>query len=216
MQVFEDLPEWHRSDHSYDWVVAELLLRRTTRTAAEEAFLELTEEWSSWNELAEASRKEIYDEVAQLGLGNQRSKHLSETARIVAQNLDGSLPRSRKELRKLPGIGRYAAEAARLYSLGEKEFPLDNGIQRVLRRTFELPIPQKSEHSRPYQDPFLERVAGIITGMASVKELRLAHRGILSISWFLCTKDNPQCSSCPLQASCRHAANPWMPPHFRR
>jgi len=213
-QVFEDLPKWHRSDNTYDWVIAELLLRRTTRPAAEEAFLELTTKWSSWNELAKANREEIYDEVAWLGLGNQRSKHFSEIAKIVVRDLHISLPRSGEELRKLPGIGRYAAEALRLYSFGEKEFPLDSGIQRVLRRTFKLPTTQKSEHSRPYQDPLLERVSGMFSEIASVEELRLDHRGTLSVSWSLCMKDSPQCPSCPLQANCLYATNSQTPFHL--
>jgi len=196
------LPPWHRSDDPFDWLIAELLLRRTTRTAAEKAFNQVTAKWKTWKEFAETDREEIYNEVSWLGLGNQRSKHLSELSTEIVQSYDGSTPRSRVELQKLPGVGRYAAEAVRLYAFGEPTFPVDSGVQRVLRRAHGLPIGSKSEHSRPNEDPYAQEIVDEFTTIGSPPELKAAHRGVLSISWSFCKKEVPECTWCPLQTRC--------------
>ena len=52
---------WHLSLDPYKWLVAEQLLRRTTRVAAEKAYEAIIEKYPSWIELATANPDSIYE-----------------------------------------------------------------------------------------------------------------------------------------------------------
>lgn len=204
-KIQDELPPWHQTRDAFDWLVAELLLRRTTRTAAEKAFNSLVSDFSTWKELNSASREQIAERVSWAGLGNQRSKQLSDLASVVVEHYAGAPPQDRKSLMELPGVGQYTADAIALYSFEAEIFPIDGGIQRVFRRVLGLPIPQKTQHTNPYQDPILKDISDLISSKCTSSEIILIHRGSLSVSWSLCKKQNPKCNYCPLISICDYA-----------
>lgn len=206
--VAPDLPRWHHTRKPYHWLVAELLLRRMTRTAAEKAFDDLVGDFSTWTRLRSASREEIKNRVSWIGLGNQRSNQLKQLAETIVEDHDKSPPKDRVGLMRLPGVGEYTADALMLYAFASPRFPIDGGIQRVSRRILGLPIPKETRHTDPYKDPIVEEVADFVTTEHTAKEITSMHRGILSISWSLCRKQNPKCQSCPLRSECSSSQIP--------
>ena len=197
-----ELPVWHSSTEPYERLVAELLLRRTTRVAAERVFTTFVRQYSSWEALASADQAEIAEAVKQLGLSNQRSQYLSELARKVLEKHEGSLPERKSELKNLPGVGEYTADAVRLYAFQKCAFPVDGGVQRVLRRLLGFEKVSKSEHSEPYRDQVIKEAISIVSNVYCPRGLSNAHRGALLISWSACKSKNPLCSTCKLEPKC--------------
>jgi adenine-specific DNA glycosylase len=160
---------WHTSKDPYHWFVAEILLRCTTRSAARQAFEDLVTSYPTWEELASASRKEILDKIAWLGLGNQRSHHLTAMARLISHESQAIDLCRRDALLSLPGVGKYIAAVVQLHVCNGKTIPVDSSLQRVLRRVIELPIPTRTSHSEPYRDPWVEKAVGwIISGHSTL------------------------------------------------
>lgn len=196
---------WHSCKNAYHWLVAETLLRRTTRSAAQRAFDDLITAFPTWEALASASKKEILERVAWLGLGNQRSRYLKSMALTVTQELETADLCEKNALLGLAGVGRYIADVVRLHVCGTETLPIDASLQRVVRRVMDLPIPTRTARSDPYRDPWVDRAAGWIVSSHSADELATIHRGVLYVAWENCRPSNPRCSSCPLGDICKHA-----------
>lgn len=50
---------WHQSDDKYRWLIAEVLLRRTTRTAVTRVFQEFVSAYPTWDDLGSATPPDI-------------------------------------------------------------------------------------------------------------------------------------------------------------
>lgn len=197
---------WHYSSDPYDWLVAEALLRRTTRTAARKAFLALTERCPNWRALASAAQDDLMERIAWVGLGAQRSRQLKALARAVLEQHNGEVPRSAEGLLSLPGVGLYIADAVRLHAFQQAAFPLDPNVQRVFRRVGGYPLwARGTRHVEPYRDPLTVAFAEYVTQSFPAPELCDMHRGVLHIAWTSC-RPLPNCGICPLVATCQYAA----------
>lgn len=169
---------WHFSKEGYHWIVAESLLRRTTRTAAEKAYSELIARYSSWKNLSEAPNSDIKSIVAWLGLGQQRSDQLKKLSGAIVGQYGGETPKGRDKLLGLPGVGDYIADAVMLYVHRRKFFPIDPNIQRVIRRNLSHPTPIGTRHSTPYSDQLIQEFAGYALKRLKIEDIICLHRGV--------------------------------------
>jgi A/G-specific adenine glycosylase len=191
---------WHGETDPFRVLVAEMLLRRTTRKSVARAYEPLMDRFGTPRRLARAPREQIYEAVKGLGLGNQRAQALQEAAEYIVTRCAGRVPgNSREELLSVPHVGDYVADAALLYGYGSITLPLDEGIRRVLRRVCGLP-PRKG---RPYSDKELLDIARSVTDrVTDAGEARVVHQALLWVLWNTCKPVRPSCSSCPLQTVC--------------
>ena len=75
------------------------------------------------------------------GLGYySRVKNLKKTAQILDKNFKGRLPRTIDELKLLPGIGDYTANAIMAIAFNKPFIPLDGNIERVIKRLLNLKL----------------------------------------------------------------------------
>lgn len=192
---------WHHSTDGFHWLVAECLLRRTTRSAAEKAYSSLIGTYTSWYSLADAPAQDIKAHIGWIGLGQQRSSQLKKLAEIIVERYGCSTPRTRKSLKGLPGIGDYIADAILLYVHRIKAFPIDPNIQRVMRRILGRPTSIGTRHSTPYKDPLLTDFSSYVRRKYLVDDLIKLHRGLLSVSWDVC-RPKPKCVACTLNSIC--------------
>ena len=69
------------------------------------------------------------------GLGfHRRAKFLHDTAIALRDNHGGTVPRDVKELRSLPGVGAYTANAIASFAFGTPTAVLDTNVGRILAR----------------------------------------------------------------------------------
>ena len=192
---------WHASTNLYNWLVAELLLRRTTRTAACKAYFDLISIYPNWVSLASATRDEIERNISWVGLGKQRSKQLKEIAVLISNDNDSDFSSSREKLESLPGVGRYITDVVLLHLGGKKEFPVDANVQRVLRRNFGFDVPVGTRHVDPYKDTKILKIVDYLKNNNSSSSLANCHKAVLSIGWNSC-RSQPKCNNCPMNRIC--------------
>jgi A/G-specific adenine glycosylase len=66
------------------------------------------------------------------GLGyNRRAKSLHECARTIVSEFDGQVPRARKELESLPGVGPYTAGAVITFAWNQPAVLIETNIRSV-------------------------------------------------------------------------------------
>ena len=122
-----ELP-WRRTRDPYAILVSEVMLQQTQVARVVPRWLEWMERWPSPAALAEASPADVIR--AWQGLGyNRRALNLHRAARVVAAS---GWP---ADLTRLPGVGRYTADAIRNQAWGEDVLPVDTNVRRILDRT---------------------------------------------------------------------------------
>ncbi len=73
--------------------------------------------------------------IKTIGLYRSKARHLLETCRILIDQHDGEVPRSREALEALPGVGRKTANVVLNVAFGEPTMAVDTHIFRVSNRT---------------------------------------------------------------------------------
>jgi A/G-specific adenine glycosylase len=122
-----DLP-WRRTHDPYAILVSEVMLQQTQVVRVVPRYLAWIERWPTTEALAAASRADVIR--AWQGLGyNRRAVNLHRAAKQIAA--DGWPD----DLRSLPGVGPYTAQAIRRFSFGEPVLPEDTNVRRVRERT---------------------------------------------------------------------------------
>jgi A/G-specific adenine glycosylase len=122
-----DLP-WRRTHDPYAILVSEVMLQQTQVARVVPRYLAWLERWPTVAALACASLGEVIQ--AWQGLGyNRRAVNLHRAAQRVAE--DGWPD----DLTKLPGVGRYTADAITRFAFGAPVLPVDTNVRRVQERT---------------------------------------------------------------------------------
>ena len=189
-----DFP-WRSSSDPYIICIAEIFLQQTTANKVADFIGAFTDRFPDWSTLARATQSEIESVIFPLGLYRRRAKTIHSLANTMVR-LD-SLPRTRRGLEKLPGIGQYIANVL-LVVLQLKRVPfLDINMSRVLERFFG---PREMADIR--YDPYLQVLSRKIV---NVRDALLANWMILDFAAIVCTKRRPRCLECPLLEQCREA-----------
>ena len=85
-------------------------------------------------EMKKISTENIYNIIKPCGLGPQKSKAISELSKILVKEFNGNVPRTFKELEKLPGVGHKTASVVMSQGFGFPAFPVDTHIHRLAQR----------------------------------------------------------------------------------
>jgi A/G-specific adenine glycosylase len=128
------------------------------------------------------------------GLGYySRVKNLKKSANMIIDHYNGSLPNNFEELKKLPGVGDYTANAISAIVFNKPIIPLDGNIERVLKRILNLKaekeIKKKNLHKK--KDIF---------GRTSRSSDYV--QALMEIGALLCKPKNPYCDKCPITINC--------------
>jgi A/G-specific adenine glycosylase len=122
-----DLP-WRRTRDPYAILVSEVMLQQTQVSRVVPRYLAFLERWPTVADLAAASTAEVIREWQGLGY-NRRALNLHRAARRIAAE---GWP---DDLTKLPGVGRYTADAVARFAFAADVLPVDTNVRRVLERT---------------------------------------------------------------------------------
>lgn len=190
----KDLP-WQHPRTPYRVWISEIMLQQTQVSTVIPYFERWVVRFPGIPELAAAAIDDVLAHWAGLGY-YARARHLHQAARVCRDHHAGVLPASAAGLATLPGIGLSTANAIVSQSTDIPAAVLDGNVRRVLAR-----------HAR----------IGGWTGSSSVQktlwqeaESRLpAGRGadytqaIMDLGALVCTRSNPRCGECPVQADCQ-------------
>ena len=124
-----ELP-WRETRDPYSILVSEVMLQQTQASRVVPRWVAWLERWPTVDALAAAPTGEVIREWQGLGY-NRRALSLQRAARHVVEH---GWP---DELTRLPGVGRYTADAVACFALGRAVLPVDVNVRRVQGRTGE-------------------------------------------------------------------------------
>jgi A/G-specific adenine glycosylase len=196
-----DLP-WRDVDDPYLTWISEVMLQQTRVDQAAPYFHRFIEAFPDVHALARAELDQVLLNWAGLGYYS-RARNLHRAARVVSEEHAGYLPRSRAELRQLPGIGDYTSAAISSIAFGEREAVVDGNVIRVISRFFALDGDRKSGALR-------RKVAQIVDELVPEASPGDFNQAMMDLGAQICTPRDPQCPACPVAGMClaRASGNP--------
>jgi len=188
---------WHGTSDPYAVFVAEVLLRKTRASDVLPKYDALVSSFPAVRVLASADVEAVRKLVRPLGLP-RRADTLVEAARMVVEGHGGVFPNDARRLTRLPGVGRYIANAILCIGFGQSRPMLDEGVGRLLRRY--LGVSKKSTTSA---DSALWNWADtLFSSCANPPAFNLS---LIHLSKAVCKPRAPSCSECPLKEGCSYA-----------
>lgn len=181
-------------------IIGTILSQNTNDNNSYKAYINLKENFNSWNKLAELKPRQIEEYIKVAGLGKQKSISIYELLQSLKKSgKKVSLDHIRikkdeeilSELTSYNGVGVKTASCVLLFSLGRNVCPVDTHVHRTLNRIglVNTSSPEKT---------FYQILKKIPDGIA-----HSFHTNLIRLGREICKPSNPNCTSCPLLKSCK-------------
>ena len=192
---FDSLYPWRNVKSRYKILLSEVLLKKTTRAQVAKEWSNIVSNYKNFEEMQNADLRKMKKVLKPLGLENTRSRNIKELSKIIQKDFAGKVPKTKKDLLSLPGVGPYTANAVLCFAFGHDVSMLDVNILRVFKRVFSL----DAKNSRERTDRDLWEFAESIPPKGKGKDFNYA---ILDFAGEVCTARNPKCEKCPMRKIC--------------
>lgn len=173
----------------YAVLVSEIMLQQTRVETVRSYFDRWMERFPTLDRLANAAEDDVLKMWEGLGYYS-RARNLHRTAREVAREYGGQIPRHIDGLRALPGIGRYTAGAIASIAFGREAPIVDGNVRRVFARWLDLEKPSEAE---------LWSLAESLVKGDRPGDLNQA---VMELGATVCTPRGAQCAACPVTDYC--------------
>ena len=130
--------------------------------------------------------------IRTIGLFNSKAKNIIETCRILRDQHNSIVPRTRAELEALPGVGRKTANVILNTAFGEPTIAVDTHIFRVSNRT------GIAKGKTPLE---VEKRLVRLTPEEFRKD---AHHWLILHGRYICKARKPLCGKCPIVEWCEY------------
>jgi len=164
------------------------MLQQTQTARVVEPWTRFMERFPTPRACAHAPLADVLTEWRGLGY-HRRAKALHDAARVIRDECGGIVPSDVKELRKLPGVGEYTANAVASFAFGKPVAVLDTNVGRVLARAL------VNRRLRPREARTLAADVLPRTNVAAFNQ------AMLDLGAQFC-RATPRCATCPLATHC--------------
>lgn len=189
-----DLP-WQHPRSPYRVWLSEIMLQQTQVKTAAPYFERFVARLPDLPALAAAEQDTVLGLWSGLGY-YARARNLHAAAKLCVERHGGELPRELDALTALPGIGRSTAAAIASQAWGDRHAILDGNVKRVLARYHGI----DGFPGLPAVEKQLWALAESHLPTARMTDYTQAQ---MDLGATLCTRADPACILCPLQADCR-------------
>jgi endonuclease-3 len=192
-ELYPDTHTFLEYQKDYELLFATILSAQATDKSVNEATSRLFKECPRLEDYNQENKALILDCIKKVGLGKSKCEYLIKTADILLKEYRGELPRDRKALMALPGVG-YKTSGVVLAELYDDPFiPVDTHVFRVSHRlglVNDKLTPEETEVA-------LER---LFKGKHSIH----LHRQFILLGRNICLARNEKCDLCPLKEVCKN------------
>jgi endonuclease-3 len=116
----------------WELLVAVALSAQTTDKQVNKVTEKLFKKYTSIEDFANASLEEMQQDLNTIGLYKNKAKNVIAAAQMVLADFDGEIPKSIKELVKIPGVGRKTANVIMGIGHGMPEgIAVDTHVTRI-------------------------------------------------------------------------------------
>ncbi|WP_018994849.1 endonuclease III [Thioalkalivibrio sp. ALJ2] len=136
----------------------------------------------------------LKEHIKTIGLYNAKAENVIKTCRILVDQHGGEVPRDRKSLEALPGVGRKTANVVLNTAFGVPTIAVDTHIFRVANRTGLAPGKNVLE------------VEKRLMRLTPKPYLQDAHHWLILHGRYVCKARKPECWRCQIEDLCEYKA----------
>ncbi len=184
---------WRNRNRPFHSLIVELLLQRTKAEQVVPVYLQLKHRFPSAKALAAASLEDIEKLIYSLGL-KWRACNILILGQKIYHEYGGVPPLNTEELRRLPGVGPYAAGAYLSLHSDTRAIIPDANMVRILGRVFGFTCNAETRKDRAFL-----KLCDQITPKRRFKGFNYA---ILDFGRKVCTPRDPKHAVCPIKKIC--------------
>ena len=178
----------------YYRLLSEFMLQQTQVKTVIPYFNKFTKKFKTIKALSKSNEREILKMWEGLGY-YRRARNLLACSKILVQNYKSRLPRSIIEIKKLPGIGDYTANALLGLVYNEPRIAVDGNVRRVFSRNLNI------EENKINFDKFIKK---------NKKKFFITKRNddfveaLMEFGALICKPKDPNCLTCCLNKTCKY------------
>ena len=178
----------------YYRLLSEFMLQQTQVKTVIPYFNKFTNKFKTIKDLSKSNEREILKMWEGLGY-YRRARNLLACSKILVQNYKSRLPKSINEIKKLPGVGDYTANALLGLVYNEPRIALDGNVKRVFSRNLNI------EEEKINFDKLIKK---------NKKKLFINKRNddfveaLMEFGALMCKPKDPNCLTCCLNKTCKY------------
>ena len=182
----------------FELLVAVILSAQATDRSVNRATAKLFPVAHTPEQILALSENGLKAHIRTIGLFNSKAKNILETCRLLLERHGGEVPRDRKALEALPGVGRKTANVILNTAFGEPTMAVDTHIFRVANRIGLA----KGKTPLAVEKGLLKHVPA--------EFLKDAHHWLILHGRYVCQARRPKCGECVIADLCeyRHKTTP--------
>jgi A/G-specific adenine glycosylase len=189
-----DLPWQHTRDPYAIWV-SEIMLQQTQVSAVIGYYQRFMARFPTIASLAQAEQEEVMQHWSGLGYYS-RARNLHHAAQTIMDEHQGQFPQDFATIQTLKGIGRSTAAAIVAFAFNQRQTILDGNVKRVFARYYAV----EGWPGLPNIEKQLWQLAEQQMPDSSIPAYI---QSLMDFGATLCTRSQPKCKACPLQANCQ-------------
>lgn len=191
-QMFPDAVGELHSESPFQLLIAVILSAQATDVSVNKATPALFAVYPTPEAMAQAPMEDLIAKIKTIGLYRNKAKNIKACAQMMLENYGGSVPTTREELIKLPGVGRKTANVVLGDAFGVPAIAVDTHVERVTKR---LRICKLSASVTEVEATLMRKIP---------KELWVkSHHTLIFFGRYHCTARAPKCDICPLLDMCQ-------------
>lgn len=179
-------------ESSFQLLIATVLSAQTTDKKVNEVTRKLFKEYGTLEKFLELDEVSLSEKIKVIGLYKTKSRNIVKLCRMLKDNFNGEVPKTRDELVTLPGVGRKTANVVISNCFGVQAFAVDVHVFRVSNRIglANATTPEKTEFDL----------------MKNIDEdlWTICHHTIIFHGRRCCTSRNPKCFECTVSEYCKY------------
>jgi len=176
----------------FELLVAVVLSAQATDVGVNKATKKLYPVANTPQAIFDLGEQDLKRYISTIGLFNAKAKNVIALCRLLLDEHNGEVPRTREALEALPGVGRKTANVVLNTAFGVPTIAVDTHIFRVSNRTGLAP----GKDVRAVEDK-LEKVTP-----AEFKQD--AHHWLILHGRYVCKARKPDCPQCVIRDLCRY------------
>ncbi|WP_461200622.1 endonuclease III [Anoxybacillus sp. TBDG-1] len=180
----------HRN--SFELLIAVVLSAQCTDALVNKVTKQLFEKYKTPEDYVSVPLEELQQDIRSIGLYRNKAKNIQQLCRILIEQYNGEVPKSRDELMKLPGVGRKTANVVVSVAFGIPAIAVDTHVERVSKR---LGICRWKDSVLEIEETLMRKIPK--------EEWSVTHHRLIFFGRYHCKAQSPKCDVCPLLHLCR-------------
>ncbi|MCX8001219.1 MAG: endonuclease III [Anoxybacillus mongoliensis] len=176
----------------FELLIAVVLSAQCTDALVNKVTKQLFEKYKTPEDYVSVPLEELQQDIRSIGLYRNKAKNIQQLCRILIEQYNGEVPKSRDELMKLPGVGRKTANVVISVAFGVPAIAVDTHVERVSKR---LGICRWKDSVLEVEETLMKKIPK--------EEWSVTHHRLIFFGRYHCKAQSPKCDVCPLLHLCR-------------